>query len=159
MNSKNNTLKLFALHLKQDDPKKNTILKLARFNMVKIYRNFSEIPRNVLLLDPFSDYFITFQDRSHLEKYGICVIDCSWAKIDLVFKNKFRMGRKLPNLLAANSVNYGKWNKLSSAEALAASLFITGFEEKAKELLSKFSWGNSFWEINKENFKTLEKKN
>lgn len=33
-------------------------------------------------------------------------------------------------------------------EALAAAFYITGFPEEAELLLSKFSWGHSFWEVN-----------
>jgi len=150
MNSKINDLGLYALHLNQDDPKKNTIIKLNRFNLVKLGKKLSQFPKNAIVLDPFSKNVINFQDRNNLRKFGIIVIDCSWAQIDLVFNRKYKMGRKLPHLLAANSVNYGKWDKLSSAEALAAALFITGFKIEAEELLSKFSWGKSFWEINKD---------
>ena len=150
MNSKINDLGLYALHLNQDDPKKNTIIKLNRFNLVKLGKKLSQFPKNAIILDPFSKNVINFQDRNNLKKFGIIVIDCSWAQIDLVFNRKYKMGRKLPHLLAANSVNYGKWDKLSSAEALAAALFITGFKNEAEELLSKFSWGKSFWEINKD---------
>ena len=150
MNSKTNDLRLYALHLNQDDPKKNTIIRLSRFNLVKLGKKLSQFPKNAIILDPFSNNIISFQDRNDLQKSGIIVIDCSWAQIDLVFNQKFKMGRKLPHLLAANSVNYGKWDKLSSAEALAAALYITGFKDEAKELLSKFSWGKSFWNINKD---------
>ena len=150
MNSKTNDLRIYALHLNQDDPKKNTILRLSKFNLVKLGKKLSQFPKNAIILDPFSNNTINFQDRNFLKKSGIIVIDCSWAQIDLVFNQKFKMGRKLPHLLAANSVNYGKWDKLSSAEALAAALFITGFKNEAKNLLSKFSWGKSFWEINKD---------
>ena len=59
------------------------------------------------------------------------------------------MGRKLPQLLAANNVNYGRWEKLSSVEALAAGLILTGYLKKALVLLSKFSWGLTFIEINR----------
>ena len=158
MNSKLNDLRLYALHLNQDDPKKNTILRLNKFNLVKLGNKLSQFPKNAIVLDPFSKNIINFQDRGNLKKSGIIVVDCSWAQIDLVFNQKFKTGRKLPHLLAANSVNYGKWDKLSSAEALAAALFITGFKDEAKKLLSKFSWGKSFWEINKKFLNTEDKK-
>ena len=38
--------------------------------------------------------------------------------------------------------------KLTCLEATAAALYITGFDEQAEEMLSKFSWGHSFWEMN-----------
>jgi len=39
---------------------------------------------------------------------------------------------------------------LNSAEAFAAALFITGREEQARLVLSKFNWGHSFFELNAE---------
>jgi len=45
-------------------------------------------------------------------------------------------------------VNYSKLNKLTTAEALSASLFILGFKEQSLELLDKFKWGHTFYELN-----------
>ena len=58
--------------------------------------------------------------------------------------------RMLPLLLAANPVNWGKPGKLSTVEALAASLYLMGRVEQCRELLSKFRWGERFLELNQE---------
>jgi pre-rRNA-processing protein TSR3 len=107
---------------------------------------------NAVVLDPFSKTEISIEDAKIILKFGIVVIDCSWESTETIFTSPFRNGRKLPHLLAANAVNYGKWDRLSSAEALAASLYLVGFKSQARELLSKFSWGEAFWEINNMNF-------
>ena len=56
--------------------------------------------------------------------------------------------RILPNLLAANPVNYGKEFKLNCAEALAAAAFLCGFEDAARDILSHFKWGPAFFAVN-----------
>jgi len=52
--------------------------------------------------------------------------------------------------MAANPVNFGKPWKLSSVEAMAATLYILGEKERAHTLLSKVSWGIRFLEVNRE---------
>ena len=47
-------------------------------------------------------------------------------------------------------MNYGRPFKLNCAEAFAACLFILGYEADAHRLLSRFSWGPSFFEVNKD---------
>jgi len=54
----------------------------------------------------------------------------------------------LPILIAGNPVNFGKKTKLTTVEALSAGLYISGFKEKAKTILSVFSWGHNFLELN-----------
>jgi pre-rRNA-processing protein TSR3 len=76
-------------------------------------------------------------------------IDCSWEKAAQIFMTRFRgANRKLPGLLAANPVNYARIGRLSTAEALAAALWITGFRERAEALLSILSWGRTFVDLN-----------
>jgi len=38
--------------------------------------------------------------------------------------------------------------KLTCVEAVAAALYIVGLGNVAEQLLSKFGWGHSFWEMN-----------
>jgi pre-rRNA-processing protein TSR3 len=51
-------------------------------------------------------------------------------------------------LIAGNPVNYGKLTKLSTAEAIAATLYITGFKDEAHAMLEIFPWGHTFFELN-----------
>lgn len=141
-------IRLYCVHLNQCDPKKCTSLKLKKLGLLTISKRIDHCPKNAIILDPFAEKVLTIEDKELIQKNGLIVIDCSWQKTDTIFKHPFRTGRKLPSLLAANSVNYGKWERLSSVEALAAGLLITGFQEQAQLILSKFSWGDSFIAIN-----------
>eukprot|EP01090_Pellita_catalonica_P009232 TRINITY_DN20291_c0_g1_i1.p1 TRINITY_DN20291_c0_g1~~TRINITY_DN20291_c0_g1_i1.p1 ORF type:complete len:252 (+),score=40.35 TRINITY_DN20291_c0_g1_i1:77-757(+) len=105
-----------------------------------------------IILSPRGEKSISREDRDIITRSGVCVIDCSWAKIDSIPFSKLRGGvpRLLPYLVAANPVNYGKPLRLSCAEATAATLFIAGFEEEAMELLNQFKWGHGFESLNRE---------
>ena len=149
-NRKSNKLlpNIYCLHYNECSPKKCTALKLKKFQLLKIIPTIKNSLKKSIILNPFSRNELTVDDRSIILKYGIIVLDCSWKNL-IKFRNfKWINERRLPPLIAANPVNYGKWEKLSSAEAIAAALFITKFEEHARFILSKFSWGNQFLKIN-----------
>lgn len=54
----------------------------------------------------------------------------------------------VPYLLPANPVNYGRPWRLNCVEALAACFAICGHHEWAEEILSTFSYGQAFLDIN-----------
>ena len=58
------------------------------------------------------------------------------------------MNRRLPLVLAANPVNYGHPQKLSSAEALAVTLYIVGLKREAEAVMGIFKWGHTLIELN-----------
>ena len=100
-----------------------------------------------MVLDPFSEKTLLPKDRSVVN--SIVGIDCSWNLADHAFSQKFNgIKRKLPPLFAGNPVNYSKLNKLTTVEALSGSLYILGFKEQSLELLNKFKWGHTFYELN-----------
>lgn len=142
------------LHLSQDDPKKCSARKMARFNRARLVDHFHDIPYRALVLDPFSKIALSPADVTILRSRGLAAIDCSWEDAERVFK-RFKKARKaefraLPLLLATNPVKFGKWGELSTLEALAASYYIMGYKEDAAEMLSIYTWGENFIEINKE---------
>ena len=138
-------------HAKQCDPKKCSTLKLKRHNLLRVVHRARALPRGAVILNPFVAKAFSPADRKRLEKRGLSALDCSWVHAKEVFDvSAYWTPRCLPYLVAANPVNYGKPTKLSTVEALAAALFIAGFSEQAKELLSKFKWGLQFITLNEE---------
>jgi pre-rRNA-processing protein TSR3 len=91
-------------------------------------------------------------DRSIVEEHGAAVVECSWARIDEIPFSRIggKHERLLPYLVAANTVNYGRPWRLNCVEALAACFAITGHHDWAEEVLSHFSWGPTFLDINAE---------
>ncbi len=140
--------KLYCLHFNECDRKKCTALKLARLNLLKIVSKIKGRNLNAIILNPFSNKELNVADREVIIRYGLIVVDCSWKKIFNLKNFNFKNSRALPPLIAANPVNYGRWEKLSSVEALAAALYITNFNACGDLILSKFSWGSEFKTLN-----------
>ncbi len=145
------SVKLFVHDEDQCDPKRCTGKKLVRFRLASEIPGLRRAPYGVIVLTPFAEKAISREDAARAEAHGILVMDMSWKNIDEFPKLRGDMAqRALPYLLAANPVNWGKPLKLSSAEALAATLYIMGFKDQAREVLSKFSWGEQFLKLNAE---------
>lgn len=91
-------------------------------------------------------------DEEIVRQHGAAVVECSWARLDEVPFSKIggKHERLLPYLVAANPVNYGRPWRLNCVEALAACFAITGHHDWAEEILSKFTWGHAFLELNEE---------
>ncbi|HET7149550.1 MAG TPA: DUF367 family protein [Candidatus Nitrosopolaris sp.] len=134
---------------RQDDPVKCTAAKLVKFGLAESVRF---IRPSTLVLDPFCKIVLSSHDRILFK--SVCAVDCSWERaIDTLLKrNALRNGvrRRLPALLAGNPTNYSKLSKLTTAEALAASLFILGCKTMSENILDKFKWGHTFFDLNSE---------
>ncbi len=137
--------KILYVDLKQDDPKKSTMRKLRDLGISKEVSRREMNHHMVLRAD--AKTMMLHRDRDIVQR-GILLIEGSWNRDDLLYKFHFSVERKLPVLIASNPVNYGKREKLSSAEALCAALFITGYRELSREIMGKFHWGHTFFELN-----------
>lgn len=151
-------VKIVIYHAGQCDPKKCTALKLRRHGLVKLVHKIKFLPRRAVVLNPLSKIAFSPTDRERIEKFGLAALDFSWEHAERVLLKSVRgTSRCLPYLIAGNPVNFGSPTKLSTAEALAAALYIAGFKEEAYRLLSIFKWGHTFLELNKERLESYSK--
>ncbi len=137
------SVRIIVVYMGGDDPSKNTALRLIHAGLARRARR---PPPGSLVLDPLSPTPVSASDRGIVESRGVVVVDASWRRLRLP---RGGVRRRLPLLLAGNPVNYGRPFLLSSAEAVAAALLLTGLREEAEEVLSLFKWGRSFLEVNR----------
>jgi pre-rRNA-processing protein TSR3 len=143
--------KLMVYEFRQDDPGKCTAARLRKFGLVRSLATMNRIPSSAIVLNPTSSKILSHQDRELVHRDGLVALDCSWNLSRSVFdRNIPGDNRRLPILLAGNSTNYGIASRLSTSEALAAALFLTGFREQAEKILSLFRWGETFLSLNQD---------
>lgn len=134
----------------QDDPKKNTALRLEKAGRARIIREAKQVPRHTVLLNPFAKKALSREDLPQMRKAGLTALDCSWAHAEQMFpvlQGQVR-SRALPFLVAANPVNYGKPFRLTTAEAIGAALYIAGEKAQARRLLDAVPFGEQFLTLN-----------
>ncbi|KAF2177912.1 DUF367-domain-containing protein [Zopfia rhizophila CBS 207.26] len=104
-----------------------------------------------IVVSPKAKKILSAEDKELLEQYGAAVVEASWKRIDEVPFGRIggKCERLLPYLVAANPTNYGRPWRLNCVEALAACYYICGHSEWAEEILSPFSYGEAFLEINR----------
>jgi len=143
-------VRITIYHAAQDDPKKNTALRLNRRGFARIVSKIRFLPKRSLVLNPFGEIALSPADRERIEQFGLAALDCSWEHAQKVMGEHVKgTSRCLPILIAGNPVNFGKLTKLTTVEAIAAALYIAGFKKEAEDILSIFTWGHTFLELNK----------
>ncbi|RLF54226.1 MAG: DUF367 family protein [Thermoplasmata archaeon] len=148
------SVKIYVFQFGDDDPRKCTSVKMARFGLARAVKRFSEVPYRLYALDPFAKSVLFPGERETVIKRGFLIADFSWrGSPEPYFKlrrARHLIPRRLPLLLAANPTAWGRPYKLSSVEAAAAALYILGLKGDAEEVLSIYTWGGRFLELNRE---------
>lgn len=141
--------RLTIYHAAQCDPRKCTGLRLKRRGFARIVSRTRFLPKRAIVLNPFSEIAFSPVDKQRVANFGLVALDCSWEHAQKVMQGHVKgTSRCLPILIAGNPVNFGKLTKLTTAEAIAAALYIAGFKEESEQLLSIFTWGHTFFELN-----------
>ncbi|KAK6090058.1 hypothetical protein P3W45_000946 [Vairimorpha bombi] len=143
-------IKKIIYEFDQCDPKRCSGRKLVKMNKITSYPHKRYF--NGIILSPNADSVISPSDTPLIEKFGLGLIDCSWAQLDKVDFKRLpkRHNRLLPFVVAANPVNYGKAYKLNCVEALCCGLYICGFKDEAYEVIKDFNYGDEFFKLNGE---------
>jgi pre-rRNA-processing protein TSR3 len=138
-------------HAAQDDPRKNTALRLQKHGKARLFDDVRKAPDHAVLLNPFAKKALSREDAEDMRRYGLLALDCSWAQAEEAFPVLLgsTRSRALPFLVAANPVNYGKPFVLSTAEAIGAALYIIGEQRQARDVLSALPFGEMFLTVNK----------
>ncbi len=143
--------RIIIYHAGQCDPKKCTGTRLERMKKANVIRTLRHIPSGSVVLNPAAETAFSLADRNSVLRSGLVALDCSWKQAEGIFaRSKAGNQRALPYLLAANPINTYKPIKLSTAEAVAAALYIVGLRSSADDVMSVFKWGPFFISLNKE---------
>ncbi|TKX75045.1 DUF367 family protein [Halorubrum sp. GN11_10-6_MGM] len=132
-----------------DDPDKCTARKLARFDLAELHRSDRATPYGVVL-NPHAERALSPADADIARENALVALDCSWESAGEKMFSLPGEHRALPYLVAANPVNFGRPMKLTTVEAFAAALAILGERDHAERILAKFTWGETFLELNDE---------
>ncbi|KAI1590313.1 hypothetical protein PtrEW13061_005558 [Pyrenophora tritici-repentis] len=121
------------------------LMRLGMMRELHVGQKFAGV-----VVSPKAKKIVSRDDKDLVEQYGAAVVEASWNRIDEVPFGRIggKCERLLPYLVAANPTNYGRPWRLNCVEALAACYYICGHPEWAESILSTFSYGQAFLDIN-----------
>ena len=145
------TIPIHVYYAGQDDPRKNTALRLQKAGKAQLFDDVKRAPKHAVLLNPFAKKALSREDLDDMRRHGLLALDCSWKQAEEAFPVLLgsTRSRALPFLVAANPINYGKPFVLSTAEAIGAALAIVGELRQARDVLSAVPFGELFLTVNK----------
>lgn len=146
------TIDVAVYYTAQDDPRKNTAVRMQKQGQARLLDDVKHVPRHSVLLNPFAKKAVSAEDLPVMRRHGLVALDCSWRQAEQMFpvlQGEVR-SRALPFLVAASPAKFGTPFELSTAEAVAAALYIAGEKRQARRVLRAVPWAETFWEVNAE---------
>jgi len=141
---------MYIIMAHEDDPRLCTAARMVRYGDARA-ASPSRVPRGAIILDPSAEKSISAEDREAAQRFGILAVDCSWNRLERFPRvRKGLRHRALPFVVPTNPTNFGKAQRLTTAEAFAATLYILGEREQAAAIMARFKWGPSFLPANRE---------
>jgi len=137
---------VLVVDLDQCDPKKCTAKRMEKFGLGKEVP-LNRVPPGSVVLSTEGDKTLSPADAEKARR-GLVVLDLTWTNIADLPHVRGGYARRLPYLIAANPVNFGKPWHLNSAEAVLASLIIMGFDDQAGLFIPRFNWAPTFVKMN-----------
>ncbi len=137
----------------QNDARRDSGSKLVRQGLARRLDARAAFRGIVLAAD--AAQVLSPADAPVIAAQGLAGVNCSWRGLDAVpfaALGRPELRRRLPFLVAANEVNYGKPLYLNTAEELAAALRIAGLTRDAELLLAPFASGGAFFALNADAF-------
>ena len=129
-------MRITVFHADECDRKKCTSIKMEKQGKCRLVYDLNKIPGGAIVLNPYAEKAVSYEDYRYVQRRGIVGLDCSW--------NEVSKSKKFFSL----SKYHGKPCILSTVEAVAATLYITRFKDEARELMDGFKWGHTFLELN-----------
>ena len=147
------TTRVCLWEFSQNDARRDSGSKLVRQGLARRLDARAAFRGIVLAAD--AAQVLSPADAPVIAARGLAGVNCSWRGLDAVpfaALGRPELRRRLPFLVAANEVNYGKPLYLNTAEALAAALRIAGLTRDAELLLAPFASGAAFFALNADAF-------
>ena len=91
-------VRVTVFHADECDRKKCTSIKMERLGKCRLVYNINKIPGGAIVLNPYADKAVSFEDYRYVQRRGIVGLDCSWNEVSsskkffsLSKKGKFRL--------------------------------------------------------------------
>ena len=74
-------MRITVFHADECDKKKCTAIKLEKMGKCRLVYNINKIPSGALVLNPYSDKAVSYEDCKMVSRRGIVGLDCSWNEV------------------------------------------------------------------------------